>query len=70
MVCMKIGIFVHGQTYIHLLILLGLVGVQHFYLVDDESTDNPKPILDPYIEEGLVTMYPPTPRNVPFRQVH
>jgi len=43
-------------------------GVQHFYLVNDESTDNPEEILDPYIKDGMVTMYDPTARDVPFRQ--
>ena len=43
-------------------------GVQHFYLIDDGSTDNPEEILKAYIDEGIVTMYDPTPRNVPYRQ--
>ena len=42
-------------------------GVQHFYLIDDGSTDNPEEILKAYVDEGD-TMYDPTPRNVPYRQ--
>jgi hypothetical protein len=30
-------------------------GVEHFYLLDDESTDNSYEILKPYIEDGIVT---------------
>lgn len=32
-------------------------GVEHFYLNDDESTDNTKEILKPYIDKGYVTVY-------------
>jgi len=32
-----------------------IVGVEHFYLYDNESTDNLKDILQPYIEKGIVT---------------
>lgn len=35
-------------------------GADHFYLVDDSSTDNSVEILAPYIERGLVTLYQPT----------
>ncbi|MCD7878371.1 MAG: glycosyltransferase family 92 protein [Candidatus Gastranaerophilales bacterium] len=31
-----------------------LVGVERFYLYDNESSDNTKEILKPYIEEGIV----------------
>ena len=31
-------------------------GVQHFYLIDDGSTDTSHQILDPYISRGLVTL--------------
>jgi hypothetical protein len=31
-----------------------LIGVEHFYLFDNCSTDNPKDILKPYIDSGLV----------------
>jgi len=31
-----------------------LVGVEHFYIYDNESTDNLKEILEPYIKSGLV----------------
>jgi len=43
-------------------------GVDHFYLVDDGSTDNPMEILQPYIDRKTVSMYPTVPRNIPFRQ--
>lgn len=33
-----------------------IVGIQHFYLYNNFSTDNYKEILKPYIEEGLVTL--------------
>lgn len=32
-------------------------GAQHFYLVDNDSKDNPELILKQYIERGLVTLY-------------
>ena len=32
-------------------------GVDHVYLVNDFSTDNYLPILQPYVEEGFVTLY-------------
>jgi hypothetical protein len=31
-------------------------GVEHFYLINDSSTDNFQEILKPYIEEGLITL--------------
>ncbi len=34
-----------------------LVGVEHFYLYDNESTDDPARILAPYVDSGLVTLY-------------
>ena len=43
-------------------------GVEHFYLVDDGSTDNAKYVLDPYIEKGIVTMFPTTSPKLKFRQ--
>jgi hypothetical protein len=33
-----------------------LVGVNHFYLYDNLSTDNPKEVLDPYIKAGIVEL--------------
>lgn len=33
-----------------------LVGVQHFYLYNDGSTDNYKEVLEPYIKKGHVTL--------------
>ena len=32
-----------------------LVGVNHFYIFDNESEDNLKEVLEPYIKEGIVT---------------
>ena len=32
-------------------------GVDHIYLINDRSTDNFRPIVAPYIEQGRVTMY-------------
>lgn len=32
-------------------------GVEHFYLIDNESTDNPMPILKDYIEKGIVSYF-------------
>ena len=32
-------------------------GVEHFYLIDNGSTDNPLPILKEYIDNGLLTYY-------------
>lgn len=32
-------------------------GIEHFYLIDNNSDDNPDSILQPYIEKGLVTLY-------------
>lgn len=34
-----------------------MVGFEHFYLYDNNSTDNPRPILDHYVREGLVTLH-------------
>lgn len=39
-------------------------GVEHFYLIDNGSTDNPLDILQPYIDNGIVTYkYCPEPRQ-------
>lgn len=32
-------------------------GVEHFYLIDNDSTDNPLNILQEYIDKGIVTYY-------------
>jgi hypothetical protein len=32
-------------------------GVEHFYLIDNDSTDNPLHILQEYIDKGIVTYY-------------
>ena len=34
-------------------------GVEHFYLIDDQSTDDSVAILQPYIDKHLVTLYNP-----------
>jgi len=54
-----------------------LVGVDHFYLYNNESTDHFREVLDPYIEEGIVTLiYWPEPfpgrlsKDAPFKFVH
>jgi len=33
-----------------------IVGIQHFYLYNNESTDNYREILEPYIKRGIVTL--------------
>ena len=43
-------------------------GVEHFYLVDDRSTDNSSVILEPYIKRNLVSMYTPNSKSSAFRQ--
>ena len=43
-------------------------GVEHFYLVNDGSTDHAESVLKPYIASGLVSMHPPPSQNMPFRQ--
>ena len=32
-----------------------LIGIEHFYIYNNESTDNTKEVLSPYIQSGLVT---------------
>ena len=32
-------------------------GVEHFYLIDNDSTDNPELILNEYIGKGIITLY-------------
>lgn len=34
------------------------VGVEHFYLYDDNSTDGSRAVLDPWVRRGLVTVLP------------
>ena len=43
-----------------------LIGVEHFYLYNNNSTDNYKEVLDPYINEGSVTLieWPDTPGQI------
>jgi len=43
-------------------------GVDHFFLIDDGSTDDIMDILSSYIVKGLVTMMPTSPKEQPFRQ--
>eukprot|EP00026_Physarum_polycephalum_P011889 Phypoly_transcript_12137.p1 GENE.Phypoly_transcript_12137~~Phypoly_transcript_12137.p1 ORF type:complete len:309 (+),score=40.30 Phypoly_transcript_12137:214-1140(+) len=35
-----------------------LINVDHFYIYDDESTDNTLQVLEPYIKQGFVTVIP------------
>ena len=53
-----------------------LVGVDHFYLYNNSSTDKSLEILQPYIEQNLVTLVdwpdqndPNSPENAPYRWV-
>lgn len=49
-----------------------MVGVSHFWLYNDNSTDNWKEILQPYIDVGLVEVFDwPTPHGIAYfhRQV-
>ena len=34
-------------------------GVDHFYLINDSSTDNSKEVIQPYIDKGKVTLFEP-----------
>lgn len=46
-------------------------GAEHFYLVNDHSTDNSVEILQPYLDRGLVTLYTsdsPPPHYVGFQR--
>jgi hypothetical protein len=43
-------------------------GVEHFYLINDKSTDNFTSILQPYIEKGLVTLFHSNCNNYIGRQ--
>ena len=42
-------------------------GVEHFYVIDNGSNDNTKEILDPYIEQGIMTY---EHLGTPHRQTH
>ena len=42
-------------------------GIDHFYLVNDNSDDKVEQILQPYVDKGVVTMYPPPPVMKHFR---
>ena len=44
-------------------------GVEHFYLVNDHSTDNCMSLLAPYLENGIVTMFNAPSVASQFRQV-
>ncbi len=44
-----------------------LVGVEHFYLYNNNSSDNYLQVLEPYIKAGIVELQDwPTPTNVPW----
>jgi hypothetical protein len=42
-----------------------LVGVEHFYLYDNGSSDRPEAVLEPFLAQGLVTL---VPWPVPFHE--
>ena len=42
-----------------------MMGVEHFIIYDNNSTDRPLEILQPYIEQGLITYIPWPPKSVP-----
>lgn len=44
-------------------------GVEHFYLIDDYSTDNVLNILAPYLKQGIVSIHAAPFPTVPYRQV-
>ena len=44
-------------------------GVEHFYLVNDNSVDGVEKILKSYVDDGYVTMFPAPGLNQQFRQV-
>jgi len=44
-------------------------GVEHFYLVNDHSTDNCMSLLAPYLENGIITMFNAPSVSMQFRQV-
>ncbi|MBI2743513.1 MAG: glycosyltransferase family 92 protein [Chlamydiales bacterium] len=46
-----------------------LIGVEHFYLYNNESSDNYLQVLDPYIASGVVelTDWPSIPANIDYR---
>lgn len=61
------GIFLNEAPYLREWIEFHrIVGVEHFYLYNNMSTDGYKDILEPYMEEGLVTL---TDWNVPHGQI-
>lgn len=43
-------------------------GVEHFYLINDGSTDNFMEILQPYIDKNIITLYNSTWEMVHYRQ--
>jgi len=47
-----------------------MLGVNHFYLYNNNSTDNYQEILNPFVEEGLVTLknWPQIPAQIPAYQ--
>jgi hypothetical protein len=47
-----------------------LHGVEHFYLIDDNSTDNSVELLQPYIKKNLVTIFQAKWDNYLGRQHH
>lgn len=45
-------------------------GVDHFYLIDDASTDNSVAILEPYIAKGIITLFREKCEYFLGRQMH
>jgi len=43
-------------------------GADHFYLIDDQSTDNTLEIIKPYIDKGIVTLFSAVWENYEGRQ--
>lgn len=44
-------------------------GVEHFYFINDQSTDNYAEVLEPYIQQGIVTLFHGNEPKVVGRQV-
>lgn len=43
-------------------------GVEHFYLIDDKSTDKSRAVLDSYVQKGIVSFYDPPYQSQQYRQ--
>lgn len=59
------AVFQHEAVYLREWIEFHrLVGVEHFFLYDDRSDDDPRSVLEPYIDAGWVT-YQALPQRLP-----